>query len=92
MRRRRASSRRVLSTVVKVQVPLASNLLEPPLLVYNEDRTVMINVAMTSSLREKLTVDGELVMKAYYEARVLYGQLPGEVRLELGRRVAARGW
>lgn len=81
--------------VVKVQAPLATNEPRPMLLIYNEQRDVMMLLPMSPELAEKMRGDdGQLDPKAYFEARYYqrHDDKGLDCRIELGRRVAARGW
>jgi hypothetical protein len=68
--------------IVKVQLPLASSEVHPKALVYDETRTIEVQVPITDALRKRM--DGS--PKRFFEAEVKAGALA------LGREVEDPGW
>lgn len=69
--------------IVKVQIPLSSNLDPPRILVYNQNKSIYCLMPMQQRFLDELRTD----LKGYYE-------LEGEDKatFKIGERVAAQDW
>lgn len=76
-------SRPCIKTIVKVQLPVVSNIESARALVYNEDRKVMLEVVLTSALRARFQ-KGEV--KAFFHAEV------SSYNVEIGDRAPWQKW
>lgn len=68
--------------IVKVQMPLDSNVADAPMLIYNKDKSVYLTVPVQKRFAKELAK----YPKGYYRARVEGGVL------DIGRRVAPQEW
>lgn len=58
--------------IVKVQMPLTSNVSSPPCLVYNEDRTLEVQLPIDKSLRAAMGDDTKQFFHAHMEGTILH--------------------
>lgn len=70
--------------IFKVQVPLTSNTTSPPALVYNEDRTVLKEIPITS---EMMQLFPEGAVKVYVK-----GTIDRNGDIDLQQRVKDQDW
>lgn len=77
-----------MTTIVKIQIPLASNEPDPPALVYNEDRSIEQTFPLNRAIVDMLTdSNGKTKPKAYFEA-----YLDEDGRLVIGHEVGEQNW
>lgn len=70
------------TTIVKVQLPLASNESQPQALVYDEGRSFTRTIPVTRDLRKKMAG----AVKKFF-----YATLDGE-KIEIGAAASFQGW